>query len=144
MNEIETETSQDEPVLAVPVDTVCFIIQKAHDLQGKTASSLSEDDTGETDDLAAEILEDRATDPVELELRSVIDDLPDDAQIDLVALMWLGRDEDEWASLRALAEQEHNDATALYLIGTPLLADYLEAGLSALGEDCRAWRAENL
>lgn len=144
MADTENEGSQGVPELSVPLDTICYIIQKTHDLQGKTASSLYTDEVGEPDDLEAEILEDRSADPVAQELESVIADLPEDGQIDLVALMWLGRDEEEWSQLRSLARQEHNDATASYLIGTPLLADYLENGLNALGLDCRAWRAENL
>lgn len=122
--------------LTVPLSTVCHIIEKAHDLHGKTESSLSEDEAGDSDDLEAEIIEDRSDDPVMLELESVISDLSDDAQMDLVALMWLGRDEEDWQELRTLAEQEHTAGTAAYLCGTPLLADYLEAGLNALGLDC--------
>lgn len=141
---IETENMSEEVELSVPLETVCYIIQKGHDLQGKTASSLFDDESGETDNPEAEILEDRATDPVALEIASVISDLPEDAQVDLVALMWLGRDEDEWSDLRTLAWQERNQSTAAYLTGTPLFADYIEAGLNALGFDCRAWNAENL
>jgi len=134
---MRNETTQATDVeLSLPVDTICFIIEKAHDFQGKTASSEYDDETDESDDPVAEVLEDREEDPVEYELRTVIADLPEDAQIDLVALMWLGRDEDTWEAARELAEQEHNEATADYLCGTPLLADYLEAGLETLGLGC--------
>ncbi|MCB4457881.1 DUF3775 domain-containing protein [Leisingera sp. McT4-56] len=54
----------------------------------------------------------------------MISDLDEEAQTDLVALMWLGREESDWQELRELAELEHNDFTADYLLGTPLLADY--------------------
>lgn len=136
MAEADTGEADGDAELAVPLSTVCFIIEKAHDLQGKTASSLYEDETGDSDNLEAEILEDRSADPVMIELESVISDLPVDAQTDLVALMWLGRDEEDWQELRALAEQERTGATAAYLCGTPLLADYLLAGLNTLGLDC--------
>jgi hypothetical protein len=142
MQPTESEATEDRVELAVPLETVCYIIEKAHDLQGKTESSGYDDDRDEVDDPDTEVLEDRPTDPVSLELHAVISDLPEDAQIDLVALMWLGRDEDDWGELRTLAEQEHNDATADYLCGTPLLSDFLEAGLDILGYDCRAWEAE--
>jgi hypothetical protein len=124
--------------LAVPLDTVCYIVERAHDLQGKTARSGLDDD----DDMAAAVLEDRGADPVAEELTSVISDLPEDAQIDLVALMWLGRDETaDWAELREIARSEHTDWTPLYLCGTPLLADHLLAGLDRLGLDCSGWLA---
>lgn len=130
------------PELAVPLDTVCYLIARLHDLQGKSASTLSEGDTDDDPYLA--VLEDRGNDPVEDEIRSVIDDLDEEAQVDLVALLWLGRDVGEWNELRELALQEHNDATAGYLIGTPLVADYLASGLEVLGFDCTEWLAKNV
>jgi len=127
--------------LAVPLDTVCYIVERAHDLQGKTASS-DRDATNDDDDMAAAVLEDRPADAVYAELASVISDLDEDAQIDLVALMWLGReDAGDWAELREIARQEHTEATAAYVCGTPLLADYLLAGLAEFGLDCSDWVA---
>lgn len=120
--------------LAVSLNTVCYLIERFHDLQGKSASTLSEGDTD--DDPLLAVIEDRGDDPVEDEIRSVIDDLAEEAQIDLVALLWLGRDDGDWIQLRKLALQEHNDATSHYIIGTPLAADFLASGLEALGFDC--------
>ena len=60
-----------------------------------------------------------------------------DEQIDLVALMWLGRgdgDLDNWKDLRTEASRAHNNRTASYLIETPMLADYLDEALSQLGK----------
>ena len=34
-----------DPALSVPLDTVCYLIARLHDLQGKSASTLSEGDT---------------------------------------------------------------------------------------------------
>jgi len=59
-----------------------------------------------------------------------------DEQIDLVTLAWLGGgdgDLDSWDELRSEA-RTHNNHTAAYLLGTPLLADYLEDALSQFGE----------
>ena len=70
------------------------------------------------------------------ELSGFIRGLNVDEQIDLVALMWLGRgdgDIDNWHQLRAQAAQAHNNRTASYLIGTPLLSDLLEEAMSAFG-----------
>ena len=82
------------------------------------------------------ILEDRIDDPVLIELVTFIHDLNDDEQIDLVALTWLGRgdgDVENWAELRAEAARAHNKRTAAYLLGDPMLADYLEDALSKFG-----------
>ena len=54
----------------------------------------------------------------------------------IFALVWLGRDDcttADWPALRAEAARAHNRHTAEYLLGTPLLPDFQEAGLSALG-----------
>mgnify|MGYP001814766783 FL=1 len=106
----------DTPDIRVPLDTVCFIISKAHQFG-----------TG--------------TGPAEAEMISYISDLAQGAQIDLVSIMWLGRDEgpDDWDEAQRIATEEHNDHTAQYLVGTPLLADYLEEGLTRIGRDCAGY-----
>ncbi len=134
-DDTDDDTSEEEVELRVPLRTVCFIAELAHDLMGKTASTAAEEEIDE-DDPTAEILEDRGADAVGDELRSLIDDLDEEAQVDLVALMWFGRDDDDWATYLALAEQEHTAHTADYLLGTPLISDYLLAGLNRLGIDC--------
>jgi len=78
------------------------------------------------------------------ELSGFIRDLNVDEQIDLVALMWLGRgdgDLDNWKDLRAEASRAHNDRTASYLVGTPMLGDYLEEALSQLGKSFEEFEA---
>ena len=40
---------------------------------------------------------------------------------------------ENWRDLRAQAAQAHNHRTASYLIGTPMLADYLEEAMSQFG-----------
>jgi hypothetical protein len=54
-------------------------------------------------------------------------------------LAWLGRGADtldDWADLRAEAARAHNKRTASYLLGMPLLADYLEEAISQFGISC--------
>ena len=72
-------------------------------------------------------------------LRAFIDALSEEEQTDLVALMWLGRGDgtlEDWIDLRGEAERQHNERTAAYLLGEPLLADHLEEGLSQFGFSC--------
>jgi hypothetical protein len=98
-----------------------------------------------SDDRDAAILEDHEDDPVLEELTSLIDSLSEDEQIDLVALAWLGRDDygaSDWPSVRAEAADAHNNRTANYLIGMPLLGDYLDEGLSMLGYSCEEFEIE--
>lgn len=73
------------------------------------------------------------------ELHSFIDGLNEEEQINLVALMWLGRGEyniGEWQDALEEAENAHNKKTADYLIDTPLLADFLEEGLDQFDISC--------
>jgi len=70
------------------------------------------------------------------ELRAFIDRFGVDEQAELVALMWIGRgsfDVQELDEAIAMAQSEASTPTADYLIGTPHLADHLEAALDALG-----------
>lgn len=131
----------EPPEIRVPLDTVCFIIEKAREFNVKAGSSDPSASPLDDDDVDAAVLEDRPSDPVEKELRSFISDLTDGAQIDLVAIMWLGRSDgpDDWDEAKTIASQEHNDRTAQYLVGTPLLADYLEEGLEAIGLTCEGY-----
>lgn len=73
--------------------------------------------------------------------------MSEDEQIDLVALTWLGRDDnsaDDWPAVREEAALAHNDRTAEYLVGTPLSGDFLEEGLSMLGYSCEEFEIERL
>ncbi len=93
--------------------------------------------TGLGDDDAVFGLEDHSKKTDRSELSTFIRGLNVDEQIDLVALMWLGRgdgDLDNWRDLRNEASRAHNNRTASYLIGTPMLADYLEEALSQFGK----------
>ena len=74
--------------------------------------------------------------PPEAELRSYISDLNDDEKASLVALMWIGRDTyepEDLAEAIATAKAEATAPTEDYLLGVPLLSDYLEAGLEKFG-----------
>jgi hypothetical protein len=54
-------------------------------------------------------------------------------------LTWLGRGDgtkDDWSDLVEQARDARSDHTADYLLGMPLLGDYLEEALSQLGYFC--------
>jgi Protein of unknown function (DUF3775) len=66
--------------------------------------------------------------------------MSEDEQADLVTLAWLGRDSnslEDWSTLREEAGRTHAvRPTANYLLGMPLISDYLEGALSLLGHSC--------
>ncbi len=129
-----------EPLeLQISTDKVCFVIQKAREFDVKDAVTEPDPGSNATDDMMASVLEDHSDDPVVEELTSLIDSMSVDEQIDLVALAWLGRDDftvDDWTSVREEAARAHNKNTVSYLLGMPLLGDYLEEGLTLLGHTC--------
>jgi hypothetical protein len=142
------EIEDKPPVeLTVSSETVCFLIVKAREFDVKEEVSDPDSGSNPTDDMDADVLEDRADDPTEEEIRSMVDALSVDEQVDLVALAWLGRgdyDVKDWPSVRAQAAEQHNNQTASYLLGLPLLGDYLEEGLSLVGRNCEEFEIDRL
>jgi len=133
--------------LTVSAEKVCFIIVKAREFDVKDAVTEPDPGSNAADDGEVAVLEDHADDPVQQELTAFINALSEDEQIDLVALTWLGRDDYEasdWATVRDEAAREHNRRTASYLLGMPLLADFLEEGLSMLGRSCEEFELGRL
>ena len=123
-------------MLSIPLDTVAWIILKAREFDVKDADTFDAEE--ETADNPMGVLEDRPDDPTEDELTSWIEDLTETQRSELVALFWLGRDEGEPEDFPALVEEARGfqrRGTARYLLGEPLLADYLEEGLARLGID---------
>jgi len=126
----------------INIDKVCYLIVKAREFDVKV--DVEEPDPGgnPSDSDSREVLQDYADDPTLQEIKSFVDDMNEDEQIDLVALMWLGRgdyDVSEWEEARAeaiRARDEHGH-TSEYLLGAPLLGDYLEEALSQFGESCK-------
>ena len=117
-------------------DTVFYLVDKAREFHVKEAVTIPEVPLSPTDDWARQVLADHADDPVFQELKTMIDDLEPDQQVSLVALMWVGRGDyaaAEWNSAIEQAKDSWNQRTADYLIGTPLVADYLCEGLDQLG-----------
>ena len=124
------------PVLTISPEKVSYIITKAREFDVKDVVTDPDSSSNAADDAMLSVLEDHKDDPVITELRAAIFGLNVDEQVDLVALAWLGRGDggvDEWDDLRAEAARAHNRRTASYLLGMPLLSDYLEEGLSQLG-----------
>ena len=129
--------SAQEPSLNLPLDRVSFIILKAREYDVKEESADPDTGSNPIDDGQTDVLTDAGDDPVREELLGAIRGLNDDERVRLVALAWLGRgtfDIDEWSEAVKTARDEHNDRTAEYLLGLPLLGDYLEDGLAMFGE----------
>ena len=131
------------PNLSISPEKVYFFALKAREFDVKDVVTDPDSGSNASDDAMISVLEDHPDDPTYQELRSFIDALTEDEQVDLVALTWLGRGDgsiDEWDNLREEAARLHNNRTAAYLLGKPMLADHLEEGLSQLGISCEDYQ----
>jgi hypothetical protein len=124
------------PELAISAEKVEFLIEKAREFDVKDApSDLNAGSNGSDDDMI-DVLEDNGRDPVVREITGFVDALTEEEQIDLVALVRLGRGDgaiEEWSNLRREATQGRNGQTARYLLGEPMLGDFLAEGLDEFG-----------
>lgn len=130
--------------LSLSPDTMRMFVQKA-----RAAASIDNDgfedgrdhevefdvDTLEDSHAHDGLAEEEAEDLSGEELRELIEDLNVDEAAELVAIVWIGRGDFEQSDFEQAVEQARERAvgsTATYLIGMPLFADHLEAGLDAL------------
>jgi Protein of unknown function (DUF3775) len=126
------------PELMISPEKVAFLIEKAREFDAKEMESDPDSGSNGADDEMIDVLEDNGRDPVQHELTGFINALTEDEQIDLVALMRLGRGDGslaEWKDLRREAAEGRNGRTARYLLGEPMLGDLLAEGLDAFGID---------
>jgi hypothetical protein len=124
------------PELTISPEKVGFLIEKARQFDVKEAASDPDSGSNGSDDDMIDVLVDDGRDPVAREIAAFINALSEDEQVDLVALMRLGRGDgtiEEWKDLRRQAEEGRNGRTARYLMGEPMLGDLLADGLDAFG-----------
>jgi hypothetical protein len=133
------ETDTDSIELGIATDKVCYVIAQARQFDAKEGNADPDSGSDAVDDGFTDILEDKPDDPVYRELAGFINTLDIDEQLALVALAWIGRgtyDKSEWNEAILTARQEHTKRTGQYLLGLPLLGDYLEEGLSQFDLSC--------
>jgi uncharacterized protein DUF3775 len=123
-------------MLNIPLEKLAYIITKAREFDAEVPPVDEASGSNPSDDAEWDVLEDSADNPTYQELVDGINSLSDLERIELLALTWLGRGDygrEEWREAFEEARRVHDEKETDYLIGTPLLADYLEEGLSQLG-----------
>ena len=126
-------------MLSIAPEKVCFVILKARAFDAKVDIVEPDPGSNPSDEDMREVLEDYDDDATFGELKDFIDSLNEDEQIDLVALTWLGRGDgskEDWSDLVQQAKDSRSDHTAEYLLGNPMLGDYLEEALSQFDIFC--------
>lgn len=130
--------------LSIGPDTVRLFIEKANAIHAEVLEDYEDGSEHEVelddnarqshhhDGLAEEVTENLLAQ----ELRQLIADLNVDEIAELIALAWIGRgdfDASEWAEAVAAARERGTRRVADYLLGMPMLGDWLEDGLEAIG-----------
>jgi hypothetical protein len=132
-------------MIEVDVDKIAFIIAKSREFEAQDA--VHEEVGGDglaTNEIQDETFQDTLASPADEEsddatldeVKAWIRSINDDDQCQIVALAWIGRGDfmsDDWDEAVKAATDGHNDRTAEYLLGMPLLPDYLAEGLSQFG-----------
>jgi Protein of unknown function (DUF3775) len=130
------------PELNISREKVAFLIDKAQEFDVKDLPTDPDSGSNPADDSEVDVLEDDGSDSVASEMASFIRALNEDEQIDLVALIWLGRGDgtiEEWEDLRARSAERRSGyrnprwETVRYVLGEPLLGDLLAEGLDKFG-----------
>jgi hypothetical protein len=122
--------------IEIAPEKVAHVIIKAREYDAKVGAWNDNPEEGDAEEDPNAILEDFTNDPTRAELATFIEGLNYDEQANLVALAWVGRgtfEKEEFAEAVETARAERVNATAAYLLGMPLLADYLEEGLDKMG-----------
>jgi hypothetical protein len=128
-------------MLEISPEKVAHVIIKSREFDAKVEIWDEPSSVRNTEDSAEAILEDRSSDATRSEAAEFIAGLNDDEQANLVALTWVGRgtySAEEFKEAVEMARAERTNPTQEYLLGIPLLADYLEEGLEKLGYSVEA------
>ncbi len=130
-------------MLEIDPGTVCYIVLKARQVYAPEDTVEENIGANPVDEEALEALAGNEDDPSLQELKAWIEYLNLDEQCQLVALAWLGRGDygkEDWPEAVVTAQQRHSEHTGDYLLGMPLLADYLEEGLSQFDLSCEDFK----
>lgn len=123
-------------MLEISPAKVAHVIVRAREYDAKVAAWEDPSPNNLSDHDADSILEDFSADATRAEIVQFIAAMNDDEKAHLVALAWIGRGSftlEEYAEAVETAKDEHSNGAEDYLLGIPLLADYLEDGLDKLG-----------
>lgn len=129
--------------MEIALENVCHVISKSRELVADI-HELEDEGHAAGDDVMKDDLpeEDSGGDtqsPEYEELKEFLTGLNEDEQFELIALAWVGRGTftaDDWDEALDTARDEHARNPVKYLLGMPLLADYLEEGLSEFDLSC--------
>jgi hypothetical protein len=122
------------PQLTLKPDEAFFILLKAREFDEEADRSDSDPDAGEDTDQG--IADGAAGWETLAELAGALRSLNDDARLDLIALIWIGRGDfalSEWSDARHAAADIGRGRFVRYVTGIPVVSDYLDEAFSQVG-----------
>ena len=134
------------PTLTIAPDSAFAILIKAREFDSKVTETDPDSGSNPSDDDSVDALEFGPSDDTHHELVSAIDDLNDDEQCDLIALILLGRGDfnlDEWTEARRTAAGIGRGRAPRYVSEIPLVSDYLQDGLSQFDQSIEDYMAQH-
>ena len=130
--------------LSIGPDTVRLFVEKANAIhagvnqnyEGGSEHEVELDANSRDNHHHDGLAEEKSENLLGKELRELIADLNVDEIAELIALAWIGRGDfeaTEWTEAVSAARDRGTRRVADYLLGMPMLGDWLEDGLEALG-----------
>ncbi len=128
------------PELGINPEKVCDLVEMGRELAGLEVSTAGDGTTNGDDSAFADMIEPgEGRDPRRREMISFIGGLDAEEQVNLLALILLGRGDfgiDDWEDALITARDSIDDKSADFMIGDPSLPAYLLEGLEAFDESC--------
>lgn len=125
-----------EPAELLLTETIVSnLVLKIRGVQGREAVSDPNSGSNPIDDGMIDALQTGAGDLSRQEVRQHISELSPQEQVQLVAMLWIGRGDfepAEWADAIKTAEEQRETPTANYILGQPLAADFIAEGWDKL------------
>jgi hypothetical protein len=134
-------------MIGIDPEKACFIVVKAREYEVKVPPVEPDPGSNPTDESMVEILSDYPGDATYQELKAFLDALNEEEMVSLLALVWLGRGDfskGEWESALEQAREVRDEKAADYLLGIPLLPDYLEMALAEFEYSCEEFELGRL
>lgn len=124
---------------ALPFDDTRIeeLVLRFNAVMAKEGTNISDLGGNATDDQVTAALQETEGDLSRNEITQEIESMNDEQQDALVALFWIGRGDAEpadWEQTKALARQQHEGLVSRYLLGKPMVGEYLTDGLEKMLE----------
>ena len=111
------------------------LVLRFNAVMAKEGTNISDLGGNATDDEVTATLQETEGDLSRDEITQEIESMNDEQQDARVALYWIGRGDAEpaaWEQTKALARQQHEGLVSRYLLGKPMVGEYLTEGLEKM------------